>query len=181
MGEKVLITTEGYNAKKIAIIVGIIITILSIIITNIFTLEELKRDYFGEDYKTYYRTEMREDPESWADEMDGFWQSFENDDKELPFFGPIVKGGIHGTIIGFLIYLVLSCELTATDKRVLIKGMWQKAVLPINSVSAVSTFYKSIYIGTSGGRIYLPIIKNNDEVYEVLNLLLIEKQSEKTE
>ncbi len=85
--------------------------------------------------------------------------------------------------IGGLIYFWLhSYELTVTDKRVFGKVVFGRRVdLPIDSVSATATssLLKGISISTSSGRISFLYIKNADEIYTVLNNLLIERQQQK--
>ena len=51
--------------------------------------------------------------------------------------------------------------------------------MPVDSVSAVSTvgLLKGVSIASSSGRISFLFIKNADEIYEEINNLLIERQS----
>ena len=86
-------------------------------------------------------------------------------------------------LIGGLMYLWLrSYELTVTDKRIYGKVAWGKRVdLPVDSVSATATIrvLKGVSVSTSSGRISFRVIKNADEIYKVMNNLLIERQQEK--
>lgn len=89
------------------------------------------------------------------------------------------------TVIGFLLYLWLrSYELTITDKRVYGKVAFGKRVdLPVDSVSATSTIslFKGVSVSTSSGKISFLAIKNANEVYEIINNLLVNRQKEKNQ
>ncbi|MBQ2966743.1 MAG: SHOCT domain-containing protein [Clostridia bacterium] len=84
-------------------------------------------------------------------------------------------------LIACLLYLWLrSYELTVTDKRVYGKIAFGKRVdLPVDSVSAISTLslLKGIAVATSSGKISFNVLKNANEIYDVLNNLIIERQS----
>ena len=85
------------------------------------------------------------------------------------------------TLIGGLIYFLLgSCELTITNKRVYGKTVWgQRVDLPIDSVSAVGIgIFKSITVSTSSGRINFLAIKNRNEIHNVVSNLLVERQKQ---
>ena len=86
-------------------------------------------------------------------------------------------------LIGGLIYLWLrSYELTVTYKRIYGKVAWGKRVdLPVDSISSTATrgLFKGVSVSTSSGRISFLVIKNVDEIYKVMNNLLIERQQEK--
>lgn len=86
-------------------------------------------------------------------------------------------------LIGGLIYLWLrSYELTVTDKRIYGKVAWGKRVdLPADSISSTATIrlLRGVAVATSSGKISFLVIKNADEVYGVINNLLIERQKEK--
>ena len=89
------------------------------------------------------------------------------------------------TLIGGLIYLWLnSYELTITDKRVYGKVAFGKRVdLPVDSVSATATIslFKGVSVSTSSGKISFLAIKNANEIYDVINNLLVDRQKEKTQ
>ncbi|MBQ4128559.1 MAG: SHOCT domain-containing protein [Ruminococcus sp.] len=89
------------------------------------------------------------------------------------------------TLIGGLIYLWLnSYELTITDKRVYGKVAFGKRVdLPVDSVSATSTIslFKGVSVSTSSGKISFLAIKNANEIYGVINNLLVDRQKEKAQ
>ena len=89
------------------------------------------------------------------------------------------------TLIGGLIYLGLhSYDLTVTDKRVFGRVAWGKRVdLPVDSVSAISSvsLWKGISVSTSSGKIKFLLMKNANEIYNILNNLLIERQQMKNE
>lgn len=88
-------------------------------------------------------------------------------------------------LIGLLIFLWLrSYELTITDKRVYGKVAFGKRVdLPVDSVSATATIglFKGVSVSTSSGKISFLAIKNANEIYGVINNLLVDRQKEKTQ
>ena len=83
-------------------------------------------------------------------------------------------------IVCWIIYLVVyNCELTVTDKRIYGKVAWGKRVdLPIDSVSATGTIplLKGVSVSTSSGRISFCAIKNTEDIYKVINNLLLDRQ-----
>lgn len=87
-------------------------------------------------------------------------------------------------VIGLLpYYLLKSYELSVTDKRVYGKVAWGKRVdLPVDSISATAMIglFKGISVSTSSGRISFLLIKNANEIYTVINNLLLERQQMKT-
>ncbi|MBR5245829.1 MAG: SHOCT domain-containing protein [Clostridia bacterium] len=86
-------------------------------------------------------------------------------------------------VLGGLIYLWLrSYELTITDKRIYGKIQFGKRVdLPVDSVSATATIQllKGVSVSTSSGKISFLAIKNANEIYSIMNNLLIERQQNK--
>ncbi len=86
-------------------------------------------------------------------------------------------------IIASAVYFWLrSYELTVTNKRIYGKIAWGKRVdLPVDSVSATAMvpLFKGVSVSTSSGKISFLVIKNADEIYTVMNNLLIERQQEK--
>ena len=84
----------------------------------------------------------------------------------------------------FLTYLWLrSYSLTITDMRVYGKVAWGKRVdLPVDSISAIATIklFNGVSVSTSSGKISFLVIKNSNEIYTVMNNLLIERQQEKS-
>ena len=89
------------------------------------------------------------------------------------------------TVIGLLVYLWLrSYEMTVTDKRVYGKVIFGKRVdLPVDSVSATGTIamLKGVSVSTSSGRISFLAIKNAEEIFKIVNSLLVERQYKKNE
>lgn len=95
--------------------------------------------------------------------------------------------------LGFLIFPALVCgllhlalnsyELTVTDKRIYGKVAFGKRVdLPVDSVSAIATIslLKGVAVSTSSGKISFIVMKNADEIYKVINDLIIARQSQKS-
>ena len=105
------------------------------------------------------------------------------------YWGPHIKDVAIDCLIPcfaiiFLIVLIQiwlrSYKLTVTNKRIygtIVLG--RRVDLPVDSVSAVSTvgLLKGVSIASSSGRISFLFIKNADEIYEEINNLLIERQS----
>ena len=98
--------------------------------------------------------------------------------------GILIFGG-GGALIGGIIYLWLrSYELTITDKRIFGKVAWGKRVdLPVDSISATASIglLKGVSISTSSGRISFLLIKNVEDIYKIINDLIIERQNRKSE
>lgn len=82
-------------------------------------------------------------------------------------------------LVGQLCYLAFrKISITVTDKRVTGKTLWGRQVeLPRNQISAIAIgWLKSIAIASSSGKIHFYLIKNRDEVFQILSDLLKEKQ-----
>ena len=88
------------------------------------------------------------------------------------------------SIFSVLLYLALrNSELTVTDKRIYGVVTWGKRVdLPLDSISATSTkkFLKTLSVSTSSGFIRFRLVNNYDEIYSVINNLLIDRQQKTT-
>lgn len=198
MEEKVLIKSEQYDVKKafkafiIMVIIGAIlsaIVFLGAVIKNMKTydyvyeryLEHREDGYCGWDYEFWEKCPFCEEIEDNPTKL-GFAlaRTFVDD---LEYIIPIATSVAAFALIGGLIYLWLrSYELTVTDKRIYGKVAWGKRVdLPVDSVSAIATIrvLKGVSVSTSSGRISFCVIKNADEIYKVMNNLLIERQQEK--
>ena len=71
-------------------------------------------------------------------------------------------------------------EIIITDRRV--RGKYKMGVrfdIPLDSISSVSTgIWKTISIASSSGRITLNHVENFEEIYNVVNNLLQERQNE---
>jgi len=97
-------------------------------------------------------------------------------------FAPLILGGFF--LLSLLIYFWLrSYEMTVTNKRVFGKVAWGKRVdLPLDSVSAISTtsLLKGISVSTASGRISFLLVKNSDDIYRIMNKLLLARQQAKS-
>lgn len=105
----------------------------------------------------------------------------------------MLAGGIAGMLLApisvFLIVIAVALELyaskiglTVTDKRIYGTAAFGKRVdLPFDMISAVGTtsFLKTVSVSTSSGVIKFALIKNNDEIHQVVSKLLIERQDRK--
>lgn len=190
MEEKILIKSEQYDVKKVFKVMVIIGAILSIIMFFGCMSENM------ESYDYYYETYSEHQADgycSYYGRSDTCWRCEEIEDHPIKlgyalaktfeddsyFIVPLVALAL----IGGLIYLWLrSYELTVTDKRIFGKVAWGKRVdLPVDSVSATATIrlFKGVSVSTSSGRISFLAVKNADEIYRVMNNLLIERQQER--
>ena len=151
MEEKILIKSKPYNVKKFAIVMIAVGAIIGIAYF-LFCLVSLS------DFFTYIKRDS------------GILI--------IPLI-PIVLFAL----IGGLVYLWLhSYELTVTDKRIFGVVGWGKRVdLPVDSVSATAKlqFWRGVSVSTSSGRISFLLMKNADDIYNVLNKLMIERQQGK--
>lgn len=98
--------------------------------------------------------------------------------------GVIIIGSIvAGVAVAFVIYRVLkSSSLTVTDKRIYgVKGFGERVDLPIDSISSVSisNASKGVKVSTSSGFISFVWLENFNEIYDVINKVLIERQQHK--
>ncbi len=91
---------------------------------------------------------------------------------------------IFSLISALLYWLLRNYEMIVTDKRVFGRVAWGKRVdLPVDSVSAIASVsvWKGVSVSTSSGKIKFLLMKNADEIYNILNNLLIERQQKKNE
>ena len=167
MDEKILIKSQKYNVKKLfktflkfwLLLSAIAIVLYFVISGKRFSFSGIKMLYeYDSEFANYYMVKHIGKPIVYC---------------VLPIV-PI-------TLIGGLIYFLLgSCELTITNKRVYGKTVWgQRVDLPIDSVSAVGIgIFKSITVSTSSGRINFLAIKNRNEIHNVVSNLLVERQKQ---
>ena len=192
MEEKILIKSEQYNVKKLFKVMIILGTTLSIFIFIVCLFGNMNSyDFWYEEYSEHQKAgSCGWRYESWeqcwiCEEFEGTSTKLgfaiaNNFKEDLYFIIPIAVLGL----IGGLIYLWLrSYELTVTDKRIYGKVAFGKRVdLPVDSISATATIrlLKGVSVSTSSGRISFRIIKNVNEIYKVINNLIIERQQEKS-
>lgn len=201
MEEKVLIESEQYNVKKvfkIMLIIGIVLSVLGSIICISYSIVQYNR-FYGADHEhnwSCYNSLFWDD--YYYDEHNNNLKEYKMDCPQVVYgnafsyalsvyfrdlFWICLIPVAASALIGGLIYLWLrSYELTITDKRIYGKVAWGKRVdLPVDSVSAIATIrvLKGVSVSTSSGRISFRVIKNADEIYKVMNNLLIERQQEK--
>lgn len=185
MEEKILIKSEKYNIKVMIIlilIIGIIASILSFVVPVTHEM-----DFYKDSYAEYlehqevgcsdylcYRCKYHGNNESLMEfALNG----------TLPYYirSSMIPVGI-AILIDIIIYLWLhSYTLTITDKRVFGKVAFGKRVdLPVDSISAISSInlFKGVSVSTSSGKIRFIAIKNANEIYDVINKLLVDRQKE---
>ena len=78
--------------------------------------------------------------------------------------------------------LLWKCALTVTDKRIYGKvGFGRRVDLPLRQVSAIGMgAFSNISVATSSGSLHFWLVKNKDEIYEVISGLLNEMQAPAT-
>lgn len=80
----------------------------------------------------------------------------------------------------FVYFYFGRCSLVITNQRVYGKAAFGRQVdLPLDSISAIGTgsIFKSVIVSTSSGAIKFYLVKNSEEVYEVVSRLLRERQN----
>ena len=204
MEEKILIKSEKYNVKKVFIVMIILGIVISLLASFYFISRKMNKYndiYFDNNVHHHssscYKYSYEDD--YYDDLREGGLQTYKMDCPVIVYgsaFSYAIDGFLRGqvylciipaiafTLLGLLIFLWLrSYELTVTDKRIYGKVAWGKRVdLPVDSVSATSTIrlLKGVSVSTSSGRISFRVIKNADEIYKIMNELLIARQQDKT-
>ena len=82
-------------------------------------------------------------------------------------------------ILGFIIYKRWSkVQITVTDKRVYgFDAVGKRVDLPLDSITAVSTsLFSGLAVTTASGAIKFAMLKNRDELHEVISKLLVNRQ-----
>lgn len=203
MEEKILIESKRYNLKKVFIVMLILGVVISLILAFFFIsrrMDKYNSLYFEDNVHSHspncYKYNYEKD---YYDDLKNGGLQYYKMDCPVIVYGSAFSYAIDGflkdqvyvciipaitlTLLGLLIFFWLrSYELTITDKRVYGKVAWGKRVdLPVDSVSATSTtrLLKGVSISTASGRISFLVIKNADEIYKIMNELLIARQKEK--
>lgn len=177
MEEKILARSEQYGIKGFIIcllIVGILFLSIGAIEATI--------DY-NASYKTY--TEHFADGRclsAWS------YQCYDCEKiNEYSWFGYFSARYLPASLIIpciFSVLILLVCiwlrgfDLTVTNKRVYGRRYYQRVDLPVDSISAVAanSFWKSVSVHTSSGRISFSAIKNANRIYLIINELLVDRQ-----
>ena len=190
MDEKILIKSEQYNVKnffKIMLIIGIVLTLLTLVIISIFCINVGASDY-DYCYKTYLEHEER----GYCDKYCYTCDDIEENPTKLGYILAVIENNMFWvllislipvaafSLIGGIVCLLFSgFELTVTDKRILGSIRKKRVDLPLDSVSAVSIgAFKSISVATSSGRISFSAIKNRNEIHKIISDLLVERQNQ---
>ncbi len=194
MEEKILVKSERFNLKKLISVLLIIGAVASVIMFVVL-LVDCGGTYdwrYERDFGTYERHSANGDCGYKYDEGEKCWdcEFFEDYPTKASYVSscifeclvfsliPVAAFGL----IGGLIFLWLrSYELTVTDKRIFGKVAFGKRVdLPVDSVSATAMIrlLKGLAVSTSSGKISFLAIKNSDEIYSIINDLLIKRQKD---
>jgi len=194
MEEKVLIKSEQYNIKKFTIALICICMLIAIVIfvscmlNNIAYYESCADDYsdhLGDDYcgglydySVFYGNKCKW-CRTYLHYSNGFDYAFSfPGEYDLYFLIPIAVLAL----IVVIYFWLCKYEITVTDKRIYGNAAFGKKVdLPIDSVSATASIQalKGVTVSTSAGKNSFLLIKNIDEIYTILNNLLLARQQEK--
>lgn len=188
MEEKILIKSENYNIKKIIKIftcVFSVIAILSFVLNLISVIIEFhkERQWIMDLMNTLdvTRKSIKEMfPKNFG--LVNFFKYILKNGEFHKIVLPIVMLFACIAVLGVIHLWLNSYELTVTDKRIYGKIAFGKRVdLPVDSVSATATvsLLKGVAVSTSSGKIKFLVMKNAEEIYKVLNTLIIERQSQK--
>ena len=82
------------------------------------------------------------------------------------------------TLIGAAIFAIFkNSELTVTDKRVYgVSAFGKRVDLPVDSISATAKLKWGVSVATSSGNVRFRFLKNAQDIYDILNNLVIERQ-----
>lgn len=100
--------------------------------------------------------------------------------------GPIITFIPIGIYLVVFIYIIVVwdvMELTVTNKRIYGKTIFGKRVdLPLDSISSISRIkiFNGISVATSSGKISFQFMDNNENIYNSISQLLVERQDEKS-
>ena len=76
-------------------------------------------------------------------------------------------------IAALITFLLFRCELVVTDKRVYGKAAFGTRIdLPINKISSIGLgvkLFSSVAVATSSGKIKFYLLKNREEVYQIIS------------
>jgi hypothetical protein len=178
MDEKILIKSQKYNVKKLFktfLKIGLLLGIIATAFCFVLSYGHHHNNYDPKhihNYNCYRYSCLHKFDSSFFYAINQYFTGYIIC-CIVPFAGV--------TLIGGLIYFLLgSCELTITNKRVFGKTVWgQRVDLPIDSVSAIGIgIFKSITVSTSSGRINFLAIKNRNEIHNVVSNLLVERQKQ---
>ena len=171
MQEKTIIKSEGYNIKKVLIIIAAIafcVAALLIVIGLTGEAESYRRAKRESWYHPWFENQFSSAGEYVANRFIYYFLSY------MGFvFLPVAA-------ICLLVHLGTSkISIEVTDKRITGKAFWGRNVdLPLDSVSSIGrSWLKGIEIGTSSGKISFSFIKNAEEIRMAVNNLLIQRQT----
>ena len=177
MKEKVLIKSERYNIKRSLKIILIIAVIWLLLMTTYALLHQIS-DYNSSEWLREYALEKYGCTNAFSYAINDLWVS--------DFFVILwIIPPVGLLLIEIILYLWLkSYELTVTDKRIYGKIAWGKRVdLPVDSVSAISTnqLLKGVSVSTASGKVGFLVLKNADDIYKVINDIIIKRQHSKSQ
>ena len=173
MQETVLIKSEPYKFKKMTIFCSLIGIVGIIIVSTIVFICDLFHRY-----NPFISFETFKNAFAYAWERSLLVAMGE----EVFTLIIVLAIAIVPVVISVAIYVLLQgYEITVTDKRVYGKTRGRPRIdLPLDSISATAaTMFKGISISTSSGKIRFLAIKNVDEIYKIVNELLMERQRAK--
>lgn len=191
MEEKVLIkSVTSKKTKQVFIGVAIALLIVSIIflvLANSLGKQDWAYNHYGYYFSGYYY-ECYYCGDLWlSNEMVPHILEYHSDKFDFSnfFVYGLVWLILHWSfiflaVVVYLIYFLISrCNITITDKNISGRTFWGKeVVLPIHMVSAysISKIFSVVAITSASGSIKFPGIGNYEEIVEVLQELLNERQ-----
>lgn len=108
-------------------------------------------------------------PDGWS------WDAFA---ELMMFISPCIL------VCGIFLCWYSTSDIVVTDKRVYGRACFGKRVdLPLDKISAVSTMYmfKIIGVSTSSGIIRFMYVENANEIHEIINRLLLDRQNHRSD
>ena len=195
MDEKILIKSERYGLKKCIIllcIIGVVLSAIGFAIRLQWEMEywENRYAYYAEHQAQGYHFDSWEELWEPCRSCDLIEENPNKADYALRevleyYWYDVLTPVVAFSLLGLILYLFLhSYELIVTDKRIYGKIAWGKRVdLPVDSISAISSVrgIKGVTVATSAGKIKFIILKNANDIYGVINKLLIERQTIKND
>ncbi len=179
MKEKVIISSERYNVKRIAftlVLTGVVLFVLFSIISIAKEVGEWDRDIST--VLEFYFSPFHDSDLFSSIFYFGLGSSF-GFERPVMVYMMIFWIGSFSLISGVVYLWLKSYELTITEKRAFgFAAFGRRVDLPIDSITAIGLgWLKSIKITTASGKISFKLIKNRDEMYETISKLIVERQS----
>lgn len=173
--EKVLITNKRYNAAKFLFIWMTIVVVFFAIESGILFASFYNK--YSDNFPVWIYGDVAK---NYA--IEDFFTSIKwIDYPGRSLFYPLVFWSFLAIAGIFIFTQIRNSEITVTDKRIYGKILWNKQVdLPLASITSISTLQisKGIAVATPSGKISFRFVKNRQDIYQVLNNLIFQRQQE---